>query len=140
MEPRGGPDGGDGGRGGNVIIQASHQLNTLVDYKRHKKYSAENGHPGTGSRCSGADGKDLILKVPVGTLVKTHDGQILADLTETNEVTLLKGGRGGKGNFFFRTSVNQAPEHAQPGEPGEELEVKLELKLIADVGIIAIST
>lgn len=136
MEPRGGPDGGDGGRGGDVIIQASHQLNTLVDFKKNKKYSAENGHPGTGSKCSGSDGKDLILKVPVGTLIKSNDGQVLADLTNSQEVLLLKGGRGGKGNYFFRTSVNQAPEYAQPGEPGEELGVFLELKLIADVGII----
>jgi len=136
MEPRGGPDGGDGGRGGDVIIQASHQLNTLVDYKKNKKYLAENGHPGEGSKCSGADGKDLILKVPFGTIVRTQEGQVLADLTEVHEVVLLKGGRGGKGNFFFRTSVNQAPEHAQPGEPGHDLEIILELKLIADVGII----
>lgn len=136
MEPRGGPDGGDGGRGGDVILQASSQLNTLVDYKRNKKYHAENGHPGAGSKCSGSDGKDLVLRVPYGTVIKTEEGQILADLTTVNEVVLLKGGRGGKGNFFFRNSVNQAPDQAQPGESGEQLTIFLELKLIADVGII----
>lgn len=136
MEPRGGPDGGDGGKGGDLIIRTSPHLNSLVDFKHNKKYAAPNGLPGTGSKCSGANGQDLVLQVPEGTLVRDSQGQILFDLTELKEITLLKGGRGGKGNFFFRTSVNQAPEHAQPGEDGEEMEITLELKLIADVGII----
>lgn len=136
MEPRGGPDGGDGGKGGSVILRASKHLNSLVDYRPNKKYSAQNGQQGSGSKCSGYDGEDLVLIVPYGTIVRNLDGEVLADMTGVEELVLLKGGRGGKGNHFFRTSVNQAPEHAQPGEPGVELEVKLELKLIADVGII----
>jgi GTP-binding protein len=136
MEPRGGPDGGDGGKGGDLIIKTTPHLNSLVDFKSNKKYSAPNGMPGTGSKCSGANGQDLILEVPEGTLIRDQSGQILYDLTHIKQITLLEGGRGGKGNFFFRTSVNQAPEHAQPGEAGEEIEIILELKLIADVGII----
>lgn len=134
--PRGGPDGGDGGKGGDVIVRTSIHLNSLVDYKANKRYAAEDGTPGAGANCSGAAGQDLILLVPEGTIVRSADGEILVDMTGLNEHTLLKGGRGGKGNHFFRTSVNQAPEHAQPGEDGEALEIKLELKLIADVGII----
>lgn len=136
MEPRGGPDGGDGGKGGDLILKTSPHLNSLVDFKSNKKYSAQNGQPGTGSKCSGANGNDLILEVPEGTLVRDASGQIIVDLTHVRHFTLLEGGRGGKGNFFFRTSVNQAPDHAQPGEAGEEREITLELKLIADVGII----
>jgi GTP-binding protein len=136
MEPRGGPDGGDGGKGGDVIFRTSKHLNSLVDFRRHKKYSAKNGLPGTGSKSSGHAGEDLIMTVPEGTIVRDLNGQILVDMTGLHEFMLLKGGRGGKGNHFFRTSVNQAPEHAQPGEEGEEIEVVLELKLIADVGII----
>ncbi len=136
MEPRGGPDGGDGGKGGDVILRTSKHLNSLVDFRRNKKYSAKNGQQGQGSKCSGAAGEDLILLVPEGTIVRDLNGHTLVDMTNREEFQLLKGGRGGKGNHFFRTSVNQAPDHAQPGEPGEELEVVLELKLIADVGII----
>ena len=136
MEPRGGPDGGDGGRGGDVILKTSKHLNSLVDFRNNKKYAARNGQPGGGSNCFGHQGDDLILVVPEGTILRDDKGQIIVDMTETKEFVLLKGGRGGKGNHFFRTSVNQAPEHAQPGEPGQEMEVTLELKLIADVGII----
>lgn len=136
MVPRGGPDGGDGGKGGNVIIKTTPHLNSLMDFRAYKKYSAENGHAGAGANMSGADGKDLVLLVPAGTVVRHDSGQIIVDLTDIKEHQLLKGGRGGKGNAFFKTSVNQAPEHAQPGEEGESLEVVLELKLIADVGII----
>lgn len=134
--PRGGPDGGDGGKGGSVIFRTTTHLNSLVDFRAGKRYAAESGQPGTGVNCSGKDGEDLILMVPEGTLIRSIDGEILADLTHQSELLLLKGGRGGKGNAFFKTSVNQAPEKAQPGEPSQELEVVLELKLIADVGII----
>lgn len=136
MEPRGGPDGGDGGKGGDVILRTSKHLNSLVDFRSKKKFAARNGLPGEGSKCSGANGEDLILNVPEGTILRDVNGQILVDMTGIREHVLLKGGRGGKGNFFFRTSVNQAPEHAQPGEEGQEIEVVMELKLIADVGII----
>jgi GTP-binding protein len=136
MVPRGGPDGGDGGKGGDIIFKTTPHLNSLMDFRSHKKYHAEDGHPGAGANMSGAEGKDLILLVPAGTVIRHESGEIIADLTNTNELLLLKGGRGGKGNTFFKTSVNQAPEHAQPGEDGEALEVVLELKLIADVGII----
>lgn len=134
--PRGGPDGGDGGKGGDVILRTSKHLNSLVDYKPNKKYAAESGEPGSGANCSGQNGEDLILTVPEGTVVRSLEGDILVDMTGVNEYVLLKGGRGGKGNHFFKTSVNQAPEHAQPGEEAETMDVKLELKLIADIGII----
>ena len=134
--PRGGPDGGDGGKGGDVVFKTSKHINSLVDFKSNKKYFAEDGKPGSNAKSSGADGKDMVMIVPEGTIVRSETGEILVDLTDVSEFTLLKGGRGGKGNTFFKTSVNQAPEHAQPGEPGEQISVKLELKLIADVGII----
>lgn len=136
FEPRGGPDGGDGGKGGDVILRSSRHLNSLVDFKANKKYYARNGQQGMASNMAGADGEDLVLMVPQGTVVRDLNGQIIVDMTHIHEHVLLRGGRGGKGNHFFRTSVNQAPEHAQPGEEGEEIEVVLELKLIADVGII----
>lgn len=136
MTPRGGPDGGDGGKGGNLVLRATPHLNSLVDYRANKRYVAANGLPGEGSKSFGAHGADMILLLPEGTIIRNLEGQILADLASVDEIVLLKGGRGGKGNHFFKTSVNQAPEHAQPGEPGSELEVTLELKLIADVGII----
>lgn len=136
FEPRGGPDGGDGGKGGDLIFKTSKHLNSLVDFKGNKKYFAQPGQAGMAKNAAGADGENLILNVPEGTLVRDVNGQIIVDLTHVHEYTLLKGGRGGKGNHFFRTSVNQAPEYAQLGEEGEETEVILELKLIADVGII----
>lgn len=137
MEPRGGPDGGDGGRGGSVIFRVNEQLNSLLNYRFHTKFSAEDGSSGSGKNMSGQAGKDLILEVPPGTVVR--DGEtnaILLDLNEPGDVLFMEGGRGGKGNWFFRTSVNQAPEHAQPGETGEMRKIHLELKLIADVGVI----
>lgn len=135
--PRGGPDGGDGGKGGDVIIKTSKHINSLVDYKTYKKYSAENGKPGEAVNCSGAHGQDMVLIVPEGTVVRDAEtNEVLYDLTDLHEVTILKGGRGGKGNAFFKTSVNQAPEYAQPGEDNESKDIILELKLIADVGII----
>lgn len=134
--PRGGPDGGDGGRGGNVVFKTSRHLNSLIDYRSQKKYAAEDGEAGAAKNCTGAEGKDLILLVPEGTILRSADGEILVDLTGDMEHVLLTGGRGGKGNTFFKTSVNQAPERAQPGEEGSSLDIILELKLIADVGII----
>lgn len=135
--PRGGPDGGDGGKGGDVIFQASPHLKSLLDYHARKVYSAENGQSGDGQMMTGAYGQDLILQVPPGTIVKTRDGEILADLDSSDaRAELLKGGRGGKGNSFFKTSINQAPMHAQPGEPGESKDVILELKLLANIGIV----
>ncbi|MBX2988169.1 MAG: GTPase ObgE [Bdellovibrionaceae bacterium] len=135
--PRGGPDGGDGGKGGDVILRTSKHLNSLVDYKANKRYAAKEGEPGAAANCSGAAGADMVLLVPEGTLIRDDEtGEILIDMTEISEHVLLKGGRGGKGNAFFKTSVNQAPEYAQPGEDGESLSIRLELKLIADVGII----
>ena len=138
MVPRGGPDGGDGGKGGDVVFVVNSALNSLLDLRYKKIYQAQNGQPGRGSLSSGSDGQDLVIQVPPGTVIKDITGQhVLADLDgETKEVCLLKGGRGGKGNHFFRSSINQAPDRAQPGEPGSELDVMLELKLLADVGLI----
>ncbi len=134
--PRGGPDGGDGGKGGDVIIRTSRHINSLVDIRSNKRYAAQNGQMGSGRQKSGQNGEDLVLIVPEGTVLRNMDGEIIVDMTGIEEHLLLKGGRGGKGNEFFKTSVNQAPDYAQPGEEGEAIEVKLELKLIADVGII----
>lgn len=135
--PRGGPDGGDGGRGGDVIFKTNPSLQSLLDLRVRRLYAAGNGEPGAQQLCTGANGEDLILEVPPGTLIKSPNGDVLMDLNEANmEVVFLKGGRGGKGNAFFKTSTNQAPTHVQPGEPGEEKEIKLELKLLANVGII----
>ena len=134
--PRGGPDGGDGGRGGHVIFLVTDQKNTLIDFRFRKKFSAEDGHPGRGRNQTGPDGADLILQVPPGTMVKGADGRVLLDLENPGEYLFLKGGRGGKGNAFFKTSINQAPDRSQPGEDGESKDIHLELKLIADVGVI----
>ncbi|MFM6928495.1 MAG: GTPase ObgE [Bdellovibrio sp.] len=134
--PRGGPDGGDGGKGGDVIIRTSKHINSLVDFRQNKRYSAQNGEMGYGRQKAGADGEDLVMIVPEGTVIRTVDGEIIVDMTGINDYVILKGGRGGKGNEFFKSSTNQAPEYAQPGEENEEVDVKLELKLIADVGII----
>lgn len=136
MQARGGPDGGNGGKGGSVIIRTSRHINSLVDIRRNKKYSANSGQQGMSRQKSGQDGEDFVLVVPEGTVLRNLEGEIVVDMTGISEYTLLKGGRGGMGNEFFKNSVNQAPEYAQPGEDGEELEVKLELKLIADVGIV----
>lgn len=137
MDPRGGPDGGDGGRGGNLVFRATSRLNTLIDYRFKKKFHAPRGGGGGARNMTGADGTDMILLVPPGTVVRdTETGAVLLDLETEGDTIYLKGGRGGKGNWFFRTSVNQAPDHAQQGEAGEAKEVTLELKLIADVGVI----
>lgn len=134
--PRGGPDGGDGGKGGDVIVRTSRHINSLVDIRLNKRYAARGGQPGSSAKSSGQDGEDMVLIVPEGTIIRNLENEIIVDLTGIKEQLLLKGGRGGKGNTFFKNSINQAPDYAQPGEDGEEIEVKLELKLIADVGII----
>ena len=137
MQARGGPNGGDGGKGGNLVFRATTELNSLLNYRFKTKFSAPNGDSGGGSNMSGLAGPDLFLRVPVGTIIKDAEtGQVLLDLNEPGDTVFLEGGRGGKGNHFFRTSVNQAPEHAQPGEMGESRELRMELKLLADVGVI----
>lgn len=136
--PRGGPDGGDGGDGGSVVFIASSQLSTLQDFRYKRVYQADNGVHGSGTNKAGCDGEDIVLKVPVGTVIKDAEtAEVLVDFTENaQEWVACKGGRGGKGNAHFATSTHQAPKFAQPGEDGEHREVMLELKLIADVGII----
>lgn len=136
--PAGGPDGGDGGRGGDIIFVVDEGLNTLNDYKHKRKYSAGNGEQGSSRRCHGADGKDCILKVPAGTVIReAGSGKVVADMSSDNkQVVLLKGGRGGKGNQHYATPTMQAPKYAQPGQPAKEMDIILELKTIADVGLI----
>ena len=136
--PNGGPDGGNGGRGGDVIFEVDKGLNALTDYRHKRKYAAENGQEGGKKRCHGADGKDIILKVPEGTVIKeAASGKVIADMSgENKRQVVLKGGRGGKGNMNYATATMQVPEYAQPGQPSQELEVMLELKVIADVGLI----
>lgn len=136
--PFGGPDGGDGGDGGRVVLVADPQLGTLLDFRHKKAMRAENGLPGQGSNKAGRRGKDLRLRLPVGTLVyDAAEGEVLADLVEPGaETVLLPGGQGGRGNARFATSTNRAPRHAQPGLPGEERRLRLELKLMADVGLL----
>ena len=138
--PKGGPDGGDGGRGGDVVIRADAQLNTLLDHRYHQHYIAKGGGQGAGKQMTGADGADSLIKVPVGTLAKDKEtGEVLCDLTfDGQEFVIAKGGRGGKGNAFFKSSTHQTPRFAQPGEPGEERTLLLELKLLADVGLIGL--
>ncbi|MBI5642898.1 MAG: GTPase ObgE [Deltaproteobacteria bacterium] len=136
--PKGGPDGGNGGRGGDVVFVADNRLTSLLDFQYKREFAAERGEHGMGSLCSGKNGLDLIIKVPIGTIFKDlNTGLLLADLTKDGETFIsCKGGRGGKGNAHFATSTHQTPRFAQPGEPGEEMNLKLELKLLADVGII----
>ena len=136
--PRGGPDGGDGGSGGSVILLADASVDTLLDFSGRVHYEAQSGKPGSGQRKSGSDGDDLVIKVPVGTIVIGKDtGLVLRDMDQDGmSVTVAHGGRGGKGNARFKSSTNQAPRIAQPGEPGEERWLNLELKLIADVGLV----
>ncbi len=134
----GGPDGGDGGDGGDVIFVVDEGLNTLYDFRHRRKYAAENGEEGKKRNCHGKNGEDLIVKVPAGTVVKElRSGRVIADMSGDNKKqVILKGGRGGLGNQHFATARMQAPKYAQPGKPGIELEVKLELKCIADVGLV----
>jgi GTP-binding protein len=138
--PKGGPSGGDGGKGGDVIIVADKQLGTLIDLKYQQNYWAEKGEQGRGKQQTGADGKEIVIRVPVGTLVcEMETRAVIVDLDEDGKWYILaRGGRGGKGNAFFKSATNQAPRHAQPGEPGEEFTLFLELKLLADVGLIGL--
>ncbi len=136
----GGPNGGDGGRGGDVILEAVSGLSTLLELRHKPHQKAEKGRNGTGKNRHGAAGADLVIKVPVGTVVKDFEtGDELADLTENGQrVVLLKGGRGGQGNARFASATNKAPKFAQPGEEGEERKLRLELKLMADVGLLGL--
>jgi GTP-binding protein len=136
----GGPNGGDGGRGGDVVVEAVTGLNTLVDYRYQQHFKAQRGGNGMGKDRAGANGKDVVLKVPVGTQVYEEDGEtLLADLTEVGQrVTIAEGGNGGFGNAHFKSSTNRAPRHANPGQPGEEHTIRLRLKLIADAGLIGL--
>jgi GTP-binding protein len=136
----GGPNGGDGGKGGNVVALAVDGLNTLIDYRYQQHFKARNGGAGMGKDRHGAKGGDVVLKVPVGTQIYEEDGEtLLADFTRVGERTVLaRGGNGGFGNAHFKTSTNRAPRHANPGQPGEELTIRLRLKLIADAGIVGL--
>ncbi|MCM1091086.1 MAG: GTPase ObgE [Butyrivibrio sp.] len=136
--PNGGPDGGDGGRGGDVIFQVDEGLNTLIDFRHIRKYKAGDGEPGGKKNCRGKDGEDIIIKVPMGTVIKEAESeQVIADMSgENRQLVLLKGGRGGNGNQHYATSTMQAPKYAQPGQPAQELNLLLELKVIADVGLV----
>lgn len=136
--PNGGPDGGDGGRGGDVIFEVDEGLNTLQDYRHKKKYAAQDGEQGGKRRCHGGDAQDIILKVPEGTVIKeAESGKVIADMSGDNKrQVILKGGRGGQGNQHYATATMQIPKYAQPGQPSQELWVNLELKVIADVGLL----
>lgn len=136
--PKGGPDGGNGGKGGDVIIRAEKQLTTLLDFRYKKRYIAQNGNPGEGSNREGHSGQGILIKVPCGTIVKNAaSGELVADLVQHgSEVVAARGGRGGKGNSEFATSTNQAPRICTPGEDGREFHLELELKLLADVGLV----
>lgn len=136
--PAGGPDGGDGGHGGDVIFEVDEGLNTLIDFRHVRKYKAENGEEGGKKNCRGKDGKDIVIKIPQGTVIKeASSGQVIIDMSgENKRVVLLKGGRGGNGNQHYATPTMQAPKYAQPGQPAVELELILELKMIADVGLV----
>ncbi len=138
--PRGGPDGGDGGRGGHIIFKASAELGTLLDLRYKHSYAARDGEKGMKKRMHGKDGADLVIRVPVGTvLTDTNTGEVIADLdSDGKEVIAAEGGKGGLGNQHFATSVRQAPRYAQPGLPGEERDVTVELKLLADCGLIGL--
>ncbi len=136
--PAGGPDGGDGGKGGDVIFVVDKGLNTLTDFRHNRKYKAGDGEPGAKRRCHGANGADIIIKVPEGTVIREENsGLVIADMSgDTQEFTILKGGRGGKGNMHYATPTMQAPKYAQPGQKARELNLILELKVIADVGLV----
>jgi GTP-binding protein len=139
MEPRGGPDGGDGGRGGHIYIRPDPNLATLMDFRFRKKYQAPHGEPGSGKKKAGKDGEDIVLRVPVGTIIRdAASNELLFELVDKDHepVLMCKAGRGGKGNSHFATSTHQTPRFAQPGEEGETRTIKLELKLLADVGLV----
>lgn len=136
--PCGGPDGGDGGKGGDIIFEVDDGLNTLTDFRQIRKYIARNGEQGGKKRCHGANADDLVIKVPEGTVIKDFEtGKVIADMSgENRRETILRGGKGGLGNMHFATPTMQAPKYAQPGQDGQELWVQLELKVIADVGLV----
>ncbi len=136
--PKGGPDGGNGGKGGDIVIRAEKQLTTLLDFRYKRRYIAENGNPGEGSNMEGRSAEHVLIKVPTGTIMKNAlTGEIIADLVEHGaQIVVAKGGRGGKGNSEFATSTNQAPRICTPGEEGKEFHLELELKLLADVGLV----
>ena len=136
--PNGGPDGGDGGKGGDVIFEVDEGLNTLTDFRHRRKYAAENGEEGKKRNCHGKNGADIVVKVPAGTIIReAASNKVIADMSGDNKrQIILKGGRGGNGNQHYATSTMQAPKYAQPGQPAMELEVLLELKVIADVGLV----
>ena len=136
--PRGGPSGGDGGRGGDIIMESSERHNTLVHFRFNPEYNAERGRHGEGSNCTGRDGESVILKVPVGTILfDKESGEKLHDFSQPDErIIVAHGGRGGRGNQHFATSTHQAPREHEPGKPGEERVLRLELKLLADVGLV----
>jgi GTP-binding protein len=138
--PKGGPDGGDGGRGGSVFLEVNVHVRTLLDCREQPRYRADSGRPGSGNRRSGKDGRDLVVRVPPGTVVRDPEsGTVVADLVRTGQsFTAATGGRGGRGNARFATPTHQAPRHADPGEPGEARWLELELKLIADVGFVGL--
>lgn len=133
----GGPDGGNGGRGGSILFKADNNLSTLIDFRYKRKYTAQNGENGRGKRCSGKAAPDTVIFVPKGTVIKdSHTGRIIADISGDEPVVIAKGGAGGKGNMNFATPTRQIPRFAKPGYPGERLDVTLELKLLADVGLV----
>ncbi len=135
--PNGGPDGGDGGRGGDVIFKASKKLNTLYDFRHVKTYKAKNGEPGRGGKCHGKNGADLVIEVPFGTVIRdVKTGLVIMDMVDEEPFVILKGGRGGKGNTHFATATMQIPRYAKPGGDARTLNVSLELKTIADVGLV----
>ena len=136
--PAGGPDGGNGGKGGDIIFEVDEGLNTLTDFRHVRKYVAKDGEQGGKRRCTGASAQDLVIKVPEGTVIKDFEsGKVIADMSgENRREIILKGGKGGLGNMNYATSTMQAPKYAQPGQPGQELWVQLELKVIADVGLV----
>jgi GTP-binding protein len=135
--PRGGPDGGNGGNGGSVILEGSAGLSTLYDARHRKSYRAEHGKHGRGARKDGRSGRDVVLRLPLGTVIRSESGELLGELLRDGErFVATKGGRGGRGNATFATSTNQAPQRADPGEPGEECSLRLELKVLADVGLL----
>jgi len=137
--PKGGPDGGDGGRGGDVRFEADEHVRTLLDCRERPRYRATSGRAGSGNQRSGRDGEDLVVRVPRGTVIKDEDGTVLADLVRAGEsFVAARGGRGGRGNARFATSTHQAPRRADPGEAGEQRRLELELKLIADVGLVGL--
>ena len=136
--PRGGPDGGDGGRGGSIWAVADRNINTLVEYRYTRHFRAQHGESGRGADCYGKGGEDMTLRVPVGTVIRDEDsGEVLADLAEDGQRALVaKGGKGGLGNLHFKSSTNRAPRQSTPGEPGEEHRLRLELRVLADVGLL----